>query len=78
MLDNIEIHLQVWKNLKPHLIGGDVESAADDFIQVLIENGADATDIAEYAVDEELKLALRGYVELDEEEFDNDIDEYGE
>lgn len=77
-MDDIEIHLQVWKNLKPHLIGGDVAAAAEDFIQVLIENGADAVVIAEYAVDEELKLALRGYVELDEEEFDNDIDEYGE
>ena len=72
---DLETHLQVWKELKPHLMGGDVEAAAEDFIRVLIEHGAEAESIAEYALDEALKLALQEYIELDEETFDDDHDE---
>jgi len=72
---NLELSLQIWKELKPHLISGDITEAADDFIHVLIENGFSPNEIIEYAVDEELKLALRGLA--DDEHFDDeDDDEY--
>lgn len=77
---DIELHLQIWKELKPHLAGGDVEAAADDFVHVLLEHGVDAEDIMSYALDSELKNALRGLVEdehFDDEEEDEDEDEWG-
>ncbi len=71
---NIELHLQVWNELKPHLVGGDLDQAADDFVHVLIEHGADATEIATYAIDSAVKKALQEYVELDidEDEFEDE------
>lgn len=79
-MDDLEVHLQIWKELKPHLMGGDVVAAAEDFVHVLLEHGADANEIMEYAIDSDLKLVLREYA--DEEHFDdddhNDIDEYTE
>lgn len=73
MEHDIELHLQVWKELKPHLAGGDVESAADDFVHVLLEHGVDADDMMSYALDTELKNALRGIA--DDEHFDDEEDE---
>ena len=73
---DIETHLQVWKELKPHLIGGDVDAAAEDFMRVLIEHGADADEIATYALDGALKLAIQEYIEIEEDFEDTDIDEY--
>ena len=70
MEHDIELHLQIWKELRPHLMGGDVEAAAEDFIHVLLEHGVDAKDLASYALDKELKTALRDYT--DEAEFDDD------
>ena len=74
---DIEIHLQVWEELKPHLIGGDVEAAAEDFLRVLVEHGADAAEIAKYALDSQLKLALSEYTDVDEDhDPHHDTDEY--
>lgn len=72
---DIELHLQVWKELKPHLIGGDIQSAADDFIHVLLEHGADANEIMTFAVDSDIKVALHGIADEEhfEEEFDHDV-----
>ena len=67
---DLEVHLQIWKELKPHLMGGDVTAAADDFIHVLLEHGADANEIIKYAVDSDLKTVLREYA--DDEHFDDD------
>lgn len=76
MEHNLELHLQIWKELKPHLAGGDVEAAADDFIHVLIEHGIDANEIVTYAIDSELKLALHGLVDEEEliEEYEDEED----
>jgi len=78
-LEDIEVNLLVWKELKGHL-NNDTESAAEDFVRVLIEHGAEAEDIAKYAVDSEVKRALMEYIEVDDDsdEFheDNDTDEY--
>jgi len=76
-VEDLEIFLQVWKELKPHLVGGDIGAAADDFVQVLIENGTDANEILTYAVDRHIKLALRDLA--DEENFEEeepDLDEW--
>jgi hypothetical protein len=75
-MEDLEIHLQVWKALKSHLVAGDAESAAEDFLHVLIEHGAQAEEIAEYALDADLKLALKEYTDLeDDDEYDDEPDE---
>lgn len=74
---DIELHLQVWNELKEHIISADRTDASDDFIRVLIEHGADANKILEFALDDELKESLSEYIEVEEEEFDDDFeDEY--
>ena len=63
-------------------MGGDVEAAAEEFIHVLLEHGADANEIMSYAVDGDLKNVLRDYAneehfeeeEADHDEFGADID----
>ena len=71
---DIELHLLVWNELKSHLTGNDANEAAEDFVRVLVEHGADAEEIAEFAIDDEVKSALKEYIELedDEEEIDED------
>ncbi len=73
-MNDLEIHLQIWNELKTHLVGGDITGAADDFIRVLIENGISATDILEHTNDQELHVALQEYVEVDIEEFEEEED----
>ena len=72
---DIELHLQVWKELRNHFTGSDSDVAAEDFVRVLIEHGANADDIAEYAIDDEIKTALMEYTELEEDDDDDDDDD---
>ena len=78
MEHDLELILQVWKELKSHLIGGDVEDAADDFVHVLMEHGISPNEILKYGVDRDLKHALHGLADEEElelhedEEFDDD------
>ena len=73
---DLELHLLVWNELKEHFAGNDAEEAAEDFIRVLIEHGADADEIAEFAIDDEIKEALKEYTDLDEEDEFEEEDEY--
>lgn len=67
---DVEVCLEIWQALKHHLIGSDIESAADDFVHVLIENGISAEVLAEYAIDTDVKNALKEYADIDD--FDED------
>lgn len=75
---DLDLHLQVWQELKPHLLGADINESAEAFIKVLIEHGADAEEFTEYSLDDALKLALQEYIEIEEDEVDEDVDEYEE
>jgi len=55
-------------------MGGDVTAAADEYIHVLLEHGADANEIIKYAVDSELKTVLRQYAD-DEHSDDKEVSE---
>ena len=68
MEHDIELLLQIWKELRTHILSGDRTEAAEDFIHVLVEHGVDANDIMEFAVDSDLKSILRDHA--DEEHFD--------
>ena len=76
MEHDIELILQIWKEMKPHILGGDIESAAEDFVHILLEHGIDPNEVMTFAVDSELKTILRDHA--DEEHFDEDDDEYDE
>ena len=68
MEHDIELLLQIWKELRTHILSGDRTEAAEDFIHVLMEHGVDANDIMEFAVDSDLKTILRDHA--DETHFD--------
>jgi len=72
---DIELHLQVWNELKEHIIDIDKQEAAEAFIRVIIEHGADADDIAKYAIDAEIKSSLLEYTELEEDEDEDNVDD---
>jgi len=77
---NLEVTLLAWNELKQHIISNDRTEAAEDFVRVLVEHGADIEEIAEYAIDGDIKSALKEYGELEEEpeeqdEYDENVDE---
>ena len=76
---DLELHLLVWKELREHFTGSELQDAAEDFVRILIEHGADAEKISEYSIDTEIKEALKDYIEFEDDdidEFDEDEDEY--
>lgn len=76
---DIELHLAVWNEVKEHILGSDRTDAAEDFVRVLIEHGADADKIAEYAIDDAVKSALKEYTTIEDDEdegYTSDLDEY--
>ena len=80
-----EVFLDIWKAMHPHLEGGDLQSAADDYLHVMIEHGVSACDIKEFVMDEHLKKSLLDFLEdedvaefVDEHDIDSPLDEYEE
>ena len=79
MEHDIELLLQIWKELRPHILSGDRSDAAEDFVHTLMEHGIDPNDVMEFAVDGDLKSVLRDHVSDehfdDEAGFDDEDDE---
>ena len=73
MEHDIELLLQIWKELRPHILSGDREEAAEDFIHTIMEHGVDPNEVMTFATDADLKAILREHA--DEEHFDEDEDE---
>jgi len=63
---DIEVNLLVWNEIKEHILSSDRTEASEDFVRVLVEHGADINDIAEYAIDSDIKKALLEYGDLEE------------
>ena len=70
MEHDIELLLQIWKELRTHILAGDRTEAAEDFIQTIMEHGVDPNDVITFAVDSDLKAILREHA--DEEHFDDE------
>ena len=70
MEHDIELLLQIWKELRQHILAGDRTEAAEDFIHTIMEHGVDPNDVIQFAVDSDLKSILREHA--DEEHFDDD------
>ena len=69
MEHDIELLLQIWKELKPHILSGDRSDAAEDFIHTIMEHGVDPNEVMTFALDENLRAILRDHA--DEEHFDD-------
>ena len=68
--------MEIWEAMRPHISGG-FQQAADDFVQVLVENGMNAAEIADVAQD---SYVIKSLAEYADEELvyveDDDDDEY--
>jgi len=71
-----DLAMEIWEALRSHISGG-FSAAADDFVQVLVENGFDAQELMEVAQDTNVKKSLLEYVE-DHSEYEDEIDEEDE
>jgi len=73
-MSQLELHLEIMEIMLEHIV--DHKGAIEDFVQVLVEHGYDAEEIADSTQNEEIKKVCTDYsdeVEIDEEE---DDDEY--
>jgi len=72
---NPELAVEIWEALRPHISGADTQ-AAEDFAQVCIENGLEASEMIELTQDRNIKKAFLQFVDVEEEEvLDDDYDE---
>lgn len=72
----IDILPEIWEAMRPHLAGGD-KQAAEDFVNVLADNGVELAEFNEMISDRHIKEALLEYIDHDdlEEEGDDYFDE---
>jgi len=74
---DIELPLQIWKELRQYILDIDRGEAAETFVHTMMEHGVDPNDMMEFAVDSELKLILRDHADeehFEDEDFDEDDD----
>ena len=72
---NHDLAVEIWEALRPHISGMDTQ-AAEDFAQVCIENGLEASEMIELTQDRDIKKAFLQFVDVEEEEvLDDDYDE---
>ena len=66
----------IWDELKRYINTVDRAEAAENLVSVLVDNDCDPEDIKDsFAGDKEIKNALVGYLNNDEEEQEEDYDE---
>ena len=59
-----DLAMELWEAIRPHISGG-FQQAADDFVQALIENGYNATELADVAQDSYVIKSLAEYADED-------------
>lgn len=78
---NLDFVGEVWDALKSHIDSNDRKDAADTLVNLLIDNGYDASEIKDtFTGDKNIMSALAYYIEQHEteedyEEYDEDEDE---
>mgnify|MGYP004003700023 FL=1 len=71
---SLDLSLEIWEALRPHIAGG-FQEAADDFVMLLIENAIDPVDINASTSDTYIKKSLVDHVVV--EEYEEDEDAFG-
>jgi len=74
---SLEIVLEVWQALRPHIAGG-FQEAADDFVTVLVDNVIDLKEASAYTTDMYIKKSLSDHIEIDDYEDEDEDDMYNE
>lgn len=75
---SLDLHLEILDIALEHTSDHSTD-CIEDVIQLLVEYGFDAEEIADATTNDEVKRVLRDYteeVEIDEEEIDEDVDYY--
>ena len=69
----------VWSELKRFIPDSDIPEAAEIVVSSMIDHDYDADDIkTAFRGDKDIKSALEPYLDLEEEEIEEDYDEYDE
>jgi len=71
---SLDLSLEIWEALRPHIAGG-FQEAADDFVTILTENMVDPEDINASTTDSHIKKALMDHIEV--EDYEEDADAFG-
>jgi len=71
---SVDLSLEIWEALRPHIAGG-FQEAADDFVAVLTENLIEPEDINASTTDTHIKKALVDYIDV--EDYEEDEDAFG-
>lgn len=79
-MNNHDDILEIWHTLKQHIEQRDRGTAAEDLVQMLVENGQDPQELADsFVSDRDLRAAVNQYLDdaelEDEEENEEDADE---
>lgn len=78
-MNNHDDILEIWHVLRQHIEQRDRSTAAEDLVQMLVENGQDPEELSEsFASERDLKAALSQYIddaELDDEDDEEDYDD---
>ena len=70
---------EIWSELRSYLSSVDRQDAAETVVNVLIENGYDASDIRDaFKGDREIKGALAEFLEPEQEEEEEEEEDYND
>lgn len=73
---SVDLASEIWNGIKRYINTVDRSDAAEDFVGILVDNDCDPEDIKEtFKGDTHIKNALAGYINSDEEEYEEEFDE---
>ena len=73
----LELVNTIWSELKRFIPPSDITEAAEIVVSSMIDHDCDADDIkTAFRSDKDIKAALEPYLDLEEEEIEEDYDDY--
>ena len=76
---DVDLANEIWNGIKRYINTVDRAEAAEDFVDILVDNDCDPEDIKDvFKGDNHIKNALAGYINSDEEEYVEEEEFYDE
>ena len=70
---DVDLANEIWNGIKRYINAVDRAEAAEDFVGILVDNDVDPEDIKDtFKGDNHIKNALAGYINSDEEEYEEE------
>ena len=70
---SVDLANEIWNGIKRYINAVDRAEAAEDFVGILVDNDVDPEDIKDtFKGDNHIKNALAGYINSDEEEYEEE------